>query len=205
MTQIYRHTLLLDMTRGDVLRDMADCYAMHRRVMSLFPAVDDSAARSALGVLYRLDSSGTVTVQSASKSLHMDRLPSGYVVRAPPPIAFTVPQHGAQITWSLVANPTKRTGRSDRTPGARVGLHSSAEWDAWIRRHMERAGVLLDDVAAAPCDRVAGVKPGHGITLLQVRFSGTGTVVDETLLTNAIRDGIGRGKAFGCGLLCINP
>ncbi|MFD6434343.1 type I-E CRISPR-associated protein Cas6/Cse3/CasE [Streptomyces venezuelae] len=39
----------------------------------------------------------------------------------------------------------------------------------------------------------------------RVRFDGTATIVAPDLLRTALQKGIGRGKAYGCGLLSIAP
>lgn len=39
----------------------------------------------------------------------------------------------------------------------------------------------------------------------RTRFDGTAAVIDADLLRAKITEGIGRGKAYGCGLLTIAP
>lgn len=58
MSTLYLSRLTLDPRRRDVQRDLANCYAMHQRLLSAFP--DNAAthqARERFGVLYRVEHS----------------------------------------------------------------------------------------------------------------------------------------------------
>ena len=49
----------------------------------------------------------------------------------------------------------------------------------------------------------AGPGRRRQVTLRQARFDGTLRVVDAAVLRTALVQGIGRGKAYGCGLLTL--
>lgn len=53
---MYLSRLILNPRSREVRRDLADCQAMHRRVMAAFPdGLPEGEARASLGVLYRCD------------------------------------------------------------------------------------------------------------------------------------------------------
>lgn len=63
-----------------------------------------------------------------------------------------------------------------------------------------------------PLDTLRGQQPDkHGhrdhnrIRHARTRFDGTATITDPARLRHTILNGIGRAKAYGCGLLSITP
>jgi CRISPR system Cascade subunit CasE len=81
----------------------------------------------------------------------------------------------------------------------------------WLARQGERKGFALDREATRVMAyrRVALPRHGRGgeakVVFGQVDFEGALTVTDEAAFHAALRDGIGRAKAFGCGLMLIAP
>lgn len=77
----------------------------------------------------------------------------------------------------------------------------------WLRRRGERLGFsLLDELQVHSYGRHQLLrKGGSNIVLSTVDFSGGLQIDDVNAFTAAVYDGIGRGKAFGCGLLLIKP
>ena len=106
---------------------------------------------------------------------------------------------GASYAFALDANPSSQ-GRSRK----RRFLTGPENQTGWLRRQGERHGfqVQAADVSnsALPDIFHRGEKR---ITLPTVRFTGTLTVTDPDTFSNALTHGIGRGKAYGCGLLTL--
>lgn len=77
----------------------------------------------------------------------------------------------------------------------------------WLRRRGERLGFsLLDEPQAHAYGRHQLSRKGGGdIVLSTVDISGGLRIDDVNAFAAAVYDGIGRGKAFGCGLLLIKP
>jgi CRISPR system Cascade subunit CasE len=67
----------------------------------------------------------------------------------------------------------------------------------------------IPDVRVDPGERLSGRRPGqtpgHGLTVVGVRFEGRLRILDLDRFRAAIATGIGPGKAYGCGLLSIAP
>src|SRR5579863_1620309 len=143
---LYLSQLLLDPRSPEVRGDLADCRALHSRVLHAFP--DDAeitAAREHFGVLYRLErfrGGARVLVQSRERP-DWSRLPVGYL-RAPVgepkrvDVLYARIERGQVLIFRLRANPTKRvskhaTGlRSPESIGKRVELRGESAQVAWL-------------------------------------------------------------------------
>lgn len=215
--------VVLNARHKSVQRDLADCYAMHRTVMSLFPEVE-GLARESLAALYRLDilrrgERLCLIVQSAGRP-EFSKLPEGYVAEEAgnpsskdlEPLLSSLTR-GRQLVFRLRANPTKRVAAS----GKRVELVGETRQLDWLRRKGEQAGFSL--VSASVAGEVMamtrrdgkawGWRPTRGglpakrLTLAAVVFEGLLVLQDVDLFRRALAAGIGSGKAFGFGLLSV--
>lgn len=166
---MYLSRLLLNPRNRAVWRDLANCQAMHRTVMSGFLATQlPGDARAALGVLHRVEvnhRSGTVTllVQSMEKP-DWSRL-DGYlldVLGAEENPACKQVDHlyesiapGTVLAFRLRANPTRRIDTiagpdGVRRIGHRVELSHEEDQIHWLRRKGEQGGFQLLTVRTAP-------------------------------------------------------
>lgn len=163
---MYLSRLLLNPRSRAVWRDLADCHALHRTVMSGFPNLGGPGdARAQLGILYRLETHSrtgepTLLVQSAVRP-NWSLLPDDYLLdagvpnpdcKAIGPIYDTL-RAGMLLTFRLRANPTKRVShhaagvRPDQV-GKRVELRTEADQLAWLRRKGEQGGFEIVSVRA---------------------------------------------------------
>ena len=115
-------------------------------------------------------------------------------------------EEGATYHFRLRANPTYTT-IVPGTKRGRVCAHSTVENQRqWFIEQGKKHGFVADyqffDVAESNWYRF-GKKSGNRVTLLAVTYEGRLTVTDVTLFREAITKGIGRGKAYGMGLLTI--
>jgi len=179
---MYLSRLVLNPRSPAVRRDLADCHAMHRTVMSGFLSFQiDGDARAALGVLHRVETdprSGRVTLLVQSRvEPDWSRLEGGYLTD----------DHGADINpackridlqyqaigagkvlaFRLRANPTRKIDTKSgpdgsRRNGRRVELSRETDQIAWLRRKGEQGGFRLlsvrVDSAVANVRVVPGVK-----------------------------------------------
>lgn len=124
-------------------------------------------------------------------------------------VLTVIPQAGEQTRWALVANPCRATGSRDPATGRLIGRSKRVplpepEWEPWVRRKLA-AALDVDQVEHTLLPGWTG-RPRDGrrpITLTRVAFAGTATVTNQDALTRLLADGVGPGKAFGCGLLLV--
>lgn len=129
------------------------------------------------------------------------------------------PQRPTQAQRARTARGDRRAHRvSHRTAAAQLGwfLERTPKWGFTIpeaRTDLTAPG--LDDQPPQPApdiritgrDRQSFTKNGQGapITLHTATFEGRLRITDTDLLTEALLDGIGPSKAYGCGLLTLAP
>lgn len=224
---MYLTKLVVNSRSREFQRDHADIRQMHRTVMSGFPDFDtEEPARKAASVLWRLDPSGAtfvLYVQSA-QAPNFYQLPAGYLLQTPQsrslaPVLDAVAA-GRAFAFRLQANPTRSvlpadSGDSKRTRGRVHAIREREEQVRWLQRRGERHGFEIavvgnsqPDVMVTQRQMLTGSQPGSGgrkIRVLPVRFDGHLMVKDPELFTAAVRDGVGRGKAYGCGMISLAP
>lgn len=187
-------------------KDMADPQEMHRSLMSMFPPAPEGSdsPRRYFGVLWRIEpaESPTLLMQS-SQAPDFDRLPSGYASCQTKTIDDHLASltHGQAVAYRVVLNPIKnsrRSGTDSRT------VIPSRERSAWWAGLAPKAGLRL---CGAPT--LTGLhnrhlrRSGTRFPLYSVRVDGMAEIADTDLLRAAAADGIGRAKAWGCGLLTV--
>lgn len=113
---------------------------------------------------------------------------------------------GQEWAFALTANPTHRVGEK----GGRVLGHVTvAQQLAWLLDRADRIGVELTDADGQPTATVIGRdvwrfrRGGNTVTLAVAAYSGRLRVADADLLRAALAGGVGRAKAYGCGLLTL--
>ena len=100
--------------------------------------------------------------------------------------------------------------------GKRVAIRREEERIAWLKRQGERCGFVLLDARLEPAGRsytdaradIGGVLHDRGpldrrLTFDTCVFEGALEVTNREQLVDAVANGIGPGKAFGCGLFSI--
>jgi CRISPR system Cascade subunit CasE len=186
-----------------VRREVAEPYEMHRTLLRGFPATPSDER-----ILFRVDESResgrwAALVQSRATPdwTHLSALP-GYLLGPPQYKAFDLAfAAGQRLRFRLRANPTvKRDGK-------RVGLLTEDAQRGWLDRKSGESGFVVLGVQVVREGFATGRKPdgdhGHVLTHLGVRYDGLLKVIDPGRLLEALRSGIGSGKAFGFGLLSL--
>ncbi|WP_433270620.1 type I-E CRISPR-associated protein Cas6/Cse3/CasE [Actinosynnema sp. CS-041913] len=212
--------LILNVRSREFRRDFADIHDLHRTVMSAYPNTDgDIPARQAHGVLWRLDPTHvgyTAYVQSHTGP-NWTKLPAGYTtapaeVRPLQPVLDAVAP-GCKLGFRLLANPTQDTRPIELKGKTRRVAHQKPEDQiTWLIGKGNQHGFVIPtardgqpDLAPSPVPRMTGRKDGTTITVDAVRFDGHLVITDPTAFTHALITGIGRAKAYGCGLLTLAP
>lgn len=184
-------------------RDLANPYEMHSTLAWLFE--NPAAARP----LWRLEWTRppAVLFQSFeppdfSRLLRREGF-EGYFASAPESKEYRLPsliQAGERLRFRLEANPTVTRG------GKRHGLTRIDDQMLWLHRKAASAGFSVLHAYVSRMERRSFKKRGADapIVLFAVRFDGWLEVRDPDKLREAIRLGVGHGKALGLGLLSIS-
>lgn len=229
---MYLSRLILNPRNRGVQRDLSDCHALHRTIMSAFPqAPPQTDARASFGVLHRLEpAEGKVTllVQS-SLAPDWSRLRPGYLMETGEGVENPACKPldkfresltaGMELRFRLRANPTRKIDtksgpNGEKNNGQRVPLNGEEAQLGWLRRKAVDAGFALlsvqakpslADVATMPEAGSTGRRQESAISISSVLFEGKLKVTDIQKFRQALSEGIGPGKAFGCGLLSVAP
>jgi CRISPR system Cascade subunit CasE len=215
---MYLSRLLLNPRNRRVQKEIADRYQLHRSVMRAFPAdLDPDEER----VLFRLEENRrgnelTLLVQSWTLpdwTWLAESEARGYLlpVNEPNPAvkAFDLDlRAGQNLAFRLRANPTARRRLPDGSK-KRIGLQREEEQIEWIERKAARNGFSILSVRTSDQKKVGGQlyrqDTKQRLTLFSVQFDGLLQVKDPDGVREAVRTGIGSGKAFGFGLLSLAP
>lgn len=224
---MYLSRLILNPASKAVWSDLRAPRELHRTLMHAFPATSEKQDdfRSLHGVLHRVEDDPetqcpTVLVQSRTEP-DWDALVkrTEYLREAPRvrplPDWETVLKPGREFRFRLCANPTRKidtkTGPDgNRRNGKRKALRTEAEQIAWLIRKAEQHGfeIVEADTAAGALALNTRIDhdqrgPEKNTHLASVCFEGHLRVTDPAALAQALRDGIGSGKAYGFGLLSL--
>lgn len=195
----------LHLSRGDVKAlKITDAYSLHRVVYSLFDDVrsaTEKQASVASGILYA-DKGGDF--HGRKILLLSNRQPN-------------IPEHGEltikkiadsfltypHYQFEVVINPTRRENQSRKI----IVLKKREEIAAWFIGKAPHWGfsVSPDHLEVREIDVKRFDKGGQIVTQGQAKLIGRLTVTNPEKFVHSFQTGIGRGRAFGCGLLQIVP
>ncbi|MET8540173.1 type I-E CRISPR-associated protein Cas6/Cse3/CasE [Kitasatospora sp. NPDC004799] len=206
--------IIPDPRSRDARRDTAGAVDLHHRMMSLFPDhVADDEPRRRLGVLFRTESTPAgdqILLQSAERP-DLDRLPAGYGQAATKTLTplLEALRPGLHIRYRIAANPIRRPSRASRELyrlKAVVPLQGAAA-DDWWARQAQSSGLDLGTLHSSPLEAAKGHRRSdrRPVKHDRILFEGTAAITDADRLRTRLTDGIGKGKAYGCGLLSIAP
>lgn len=204
--------LSLDRVAVQALR-LTDPYSVHRIVYSLYPDVR-SVAQKATG-----EPSGILYADRGANRwghtvlLLANRMPAGHAVddqgqACGAVVSRSIPSgflDHDEYRFRVVVNPTRRDAITRRRM-ALLDQHAVAQW--FEARALSNWGFAIP----AGHLRVGRLKTlqftdkaRHPVTLVQAPVQGRLVVIDRTRFRRSFCRGIGRGRAFGCGLLQIVP
>ena len=117
---------------------------------------------------------------------------------------------GSQWYFRLVANPTiSKTGKNGTDARGKIYGHITPEYQKkWLMDRAGSHGFSLDEgnfqiVRSQWLHFRKGSDGGRPVTLLAVTFEGSLTVTDPELFRQVLVNGLGRGKAYGLGMLTV--
>lgn len=115
---------------------------------------------------------------------------------------------GTQWHFRLVANPTRKVSNTESSRGA-VCAHQTLDFQKnWLLQQSIKHGFRLDPDAFSVTGSQwyhfrKGKEKGRKVSFLGVSYEGILTVTDENKFCELLCQGIGRGKAYGMGLMTI--
>lgn len=114
-------------------------------------------------------------------------------------------KNGSRWRFRIVANPTKSVSRENQR--GKVYPHITSDYQKkWLIEKSSKNGFLLSEdsfnIVQSKWLRFYK-KESRPVSLLSVTYEGILEVTDEELFRNALINGIGRGKAYGMGLLTV--
>jgi CRISPR system Cascade subunit CasE len=197
----------LHLSRSDVKAlKITDTYSLHIAIYSLFEDVrslEDKQTSIPSGILY-VDKGGDF--HGRKILILSNRQPN-------------LPEYGElvmkQITdsffdyksyrFEVVINPTKRENASRKI----IALSKRVDIFDWFMTKAPQWGFSVSpeylEVREIEVKRFEKVKGGQTITQCQAKLIGHLNVTDKIKFEHSFKNGIGRGRAFGCGLLQIAP
>jgi CRISPR system Cascade subunit CasE len=221
--------LVLNPRSREVIRDLGDCQAMHRTILSAFRQAS-GPARAEFGVLFRMEypraGMPTLLVQARERP-DWSKLPPSYLAKTHDAKdvseAYASIDAGATLRFRLRANPTRRIDtksgpNGERRNGRRVELKTEAEQLEWLGRKGAAHGfevlsvrasgdvpnVRVSDEGKSRGFRSSGVRQAKNpMTFASVLFEGVLRVTDAEAFRLALERGIGSAKAYGFGLLSV--
>ncbi|MFF9251798.1 type I-E CRISPR-associated protein Cas6/Cse3/CasE [Streptomyces globisporus] len=205
-----------DTRSREARRDLNDPIGTHRRIMSLFPSEAGPDPRARFGVLFRTEDTpaGPHLLVQSTHEPDTGRLPDAYGTTLTRPLDALIDaiRPGLTIRYRCAASPVRKPGATTRAlynlPPV-VALTGTAADDWWLRQ-ADNSGIKPLTHRSHPLDAVRGQRrptgaPSQNIRHARTQFDGTAAIIDTELLRKAVLNGIGRGKAYGCGLLSIAP
>lgn len=109
-------------------------------------------------------------------------------------------------TWMfrLRANPTHSVAGLGSGPRGKVVAHVTYEQQIeWLMKRADSLGVEFVSIDVSNRDTMVFKRQGKNITIGVATFEGLLKVTDSKKLVDSMTSGIGRAKAYGCGLLTI--
>ena len=117
---------------------------------------------------------------------------------------------GRENVWHfrLTANPTISKSGAKGERGKVLAHITPAYQKQWLLNRAEKHGFALseesfDVVQSRWLHFRKGTDGGRPVSLLAVTYEGSLTITDPVLFTQTLKEGLGRGKAYGLGLLTV--
>jgi len=200
--------LSLDRTAMKALR-VTDPYSLHRVVYSLYEDVRDDAAKAAgenSGILFA-DQGGDFSgrkILLLSNRAPAERIEGAYGSVQSKAIYPGFLEHST-YRFKVIVNPTRRDNASRKL----VPVKGRDAIGQWFCQRAEQSWGFQVSAKHLQIERVNVLqftdKNQHPVTLAQAHVQGQLRVTDPERFRQGFRQGIGRGRAFGCGLLQIVP
>lgn len=195
---MYMSLLRLNLDNRQVRKDVASPYSMHQTLTQVLGGNERTLWRLEKGVGY--DDYGLLVQTSGRPDWQAleNRFPGYAEIARDTPKSFDPVFHaGQQLRFRLYANPTVTRA------GKRLGLYREEEQLEWLADRLRRAGAEVGPVLVSRRGKMQVSKKEGTVVLAVGQFDGVLRVVEPGPFLEAVRNGIGHGKAFGLGLLSV--
>lgn len=207
---MYISKLELNERDRKVRHDLSNIHNLHRSIMHAFPDIEplpdaeQKRVRADWQILFRLEPDSNILLVQSELEPDWVKLPLTYFSQQhckpfdPEMSQFPVDR---LLQFRLKANPSKR----DKETGKTVGLYYQPDQEAWFGRQAAQHGFSVEGLDIIPAANLCGAK-AKGQSQIKIHtalFQGVLKVQDPTLFVKAVRQGIGKGKSYGCGLLSL--
>ncbi|WIM67717.1 type I-E CRISPR-associated protein Cas6/Cse3/CasE [Corynebacterium breve] len=117
---------------------------------------------------------------------------------------------GQRYSFRLTANPTRTVtdANGKKRRKAEVGVNNQRRW---LLQRQEQLGAIFPEVDGEAAVNVVESrnlvfpKKGRKVTVVAVTYQGVLEVTDPEQLRKTLTTGIGKARAYGCGLLTLAP
>ncbi|MDR0917354.1 MAG: type I-E CRISPR-associated protein Cas6/Cse3/CasE [Oscillospiraceae bacterium] len=206
----YLSRVEININRRDTVRALSSPQILHAAIAGSFPATQESGR-----TLWRIDTIGNHTYILLLSSAKPDFThvveqfgwPTSEQQWGTKDYGVLLSRIAVGQTWRfrLCANPTHSERSSDGSRG-RVYAHVTVEQQRkWLLDRAEKHGFALDpdkfDVMSSEQRQFR--RGGGTVTIGTAVFEGLLRVTDADAFKSALVNGIGRAKAYGCGLITI--
>ena len=204
---MYMTCVAIDRHNPSARQALADCCDMHKNIMRLYSSSENSVARCAGKILYRIvEQQNEIMLYLTSTHLPDMRQTAwikSHTVRQcdlQPLVNRFAP--GQSFSFDLLTHPSKKEMRTGAN-SHRVFLRTARERADWLQRQGEKGGFRIVSLQeGAPFD-LRGKRPTGNICLRAVRMMGRLEITDTARFAQAYQSGIGPEKAYGMGMLTL--
>ena len=204
---MYMTCVAIDRHNPSARQALADCCDMHKNIMRLYSSSENSVARCAGKILYRIvEQQNEIMLYLTSTHLPDMRQTAwikSHTVRQcdlQPLVNRFAP--GQSFSFDLLTHPSKKDMRTGAN-SHRVFLRTARERADWLQRQGEKGGFRVVSLQeGAPFD-LRGKRPTGNICLRAVRMMGRLEITDTARFAQAYQSGIGPEKAYGMGMLLL--
>jgi CRISPR system Cascade subunit CasE len=208
---MYLSQLILNDRDRKVRHDLSNIHNLHRSIMHAFPNIaplaeaEQKRVRANWQILFRLEPDSNVLLVQSELEPDWGKLPLTYLTQQQcKPYQLEIKQFPVDrlLRFRLKANPSKRDRETKKT----VGLYYQPDQEAWLGRQAAQHGFSVEELEIFPAANLWGTKEKGQpqIKIHTALFQGVLKVQDPDLFVKAVRQGIGKGKSYGCGLLSLS-
>lgn len=181
-----------------IQKRLKDSYAWHQALWKAFP---DTEIRTFLYRLEARDSDFLLYLLSEKEPIHPE-----WGTWKTKQISESFLDHSF-FRFQLCANPTVKRKQEGRKNGTRTAIYTPDELTAWLQRKGQQGGFTVEDhsLQIEPPINQPFYKNGCKGNHKRVEFRGVLQVTDPERFKTTFNNGIGSAKAFGFGLLVLQP